>query len=39
VLAKTRVPSYLGVDLCDENERIETLDTTSEGRDMSTCGI
>jgi hypothetical protein len=39
VLANTRVPSNLGVDLCDENERIETLDTPSEGRDMGTCGI
>jgi hypothetical protein len=27
------------VDVCNENEMIETLDTPLEGRDMSTCGI
>jgi hypothetical protein len=26
-------------DVCDENDRIETMDTPSEGHDVSTCGI
>jgi hypothetical protein len=26
-------------DVCDEDDKIATLDTPSEGHDMSTCGI